>query len=67
MYRLLRGAGGQLALEVVVGGIALYAVRVVLSADEAAAYEREGTAALDRLAQRIQADPPFGGRALRVP
>lgn len=50
-----------------VGGIALYAVRVVLTTDEAAAYEREGTAALDRLAQRIQADPPFGGRALQVP
>lgn len=45
----------------------MYPVRVTLSADEAAAYAREGRAALDRLAQRIQADPPFGGRAQRVP
>lgn len=67
MYRLLRAADGALVLEVVAGGIALYTVRVVLSDEEAAAYGRQGLRFLDPLAQRIQADPSFGGRATRVP
>ncbi len=65
LYRLLRASDGTLTLEVVVGGIAMYEVRVRLTAQEAAAYAREGQAFTDRLAQAILADPPFGGRAVR--
>lgn len=67
MYRLLREADGRLALEVVVGGIAMYTVRVRLDEREAEAYAREGTAFSDRLARQIMADPELGGRAQRVP
>ena len=65
MYRLLRAPDGTLTLEVVVGGIAMYEVRVWLNADEAAAYAREGRAFADRMARAIMADPPFGGRSVR--
>ncbi|HLT37932.1 MAG TPA: hypothetical protein VK034_16720 [Enhygromyxa sp.] len=66
MYRLLRDGDGLL-IEVVVGGIAMSAVRVRLSADEADEYEREGSRASDRLASAIMADPRFGGRAYPAP
>lgn len=66
MYRLLREGGG-LVLEVVVGGIAMSAVRVRLSADEASAYEREGSRFSDRLATAIMAEPGFGGRSYPAP
>ncbi|KFE66569.1 hypothetical protein [Hyalangium minutum] len=65
MYRLLRAADGTLILEVVVGTIAMYEVRVRLNEDEAAAYAREGTAFTDRMAQDIIANPRFHGRAER--
>jgi hypothetical protein len=42
-------------------------VRVDLNEEEAAAYGREGRAATDRLAQRIQENPTFNGRAVDVP
>jgi len=64
LYRLLRAPGGTLSLEVVVGGIAMYEVRVRLTAEEAASYAREGSAFTDRMAQAIMADPPFGGRSV---
>lgn len=67
LYRLLRDRSGALIIEVVVGGIAMSAVRVRLDARETDAYAREGQAFVDRLAQAIQADPPFGGRAVDVP
>lgn len=67
MYRLLREPSGALVIEVVVGGIALTAVRVRLSGDEALGYEREGTEFADRLANAIMADPRFGGRAYPAP
>jgi hypothetical protein len=67
MYRLLRQSDGRLALEVVVGGMAMSTVRVELTPDEAAAYAREGQAATDRLAQSISANPSYFGRASRVP
>jgi hypothetical protein len=66
MYSILRDGAGLL-IEVVVGGFAMSAVRVRLSADEAAAYEREGSKASDRLAAAITADPPFGGRSVPAP
>jgi phage baseplate assembly protein W len=65
LYRLVRAPDGTLTLEVVVGGIAMYEVRVRLDAQEAAAYAREGRAFADRMAQAIMADPPFGGRSER--
>jgi hypothetical protein len=65
LYRLLRAPDGTLTLEVVVGGFAMYEVRVTLTAQEAASYAREGRAFADRLAQAIMADPHFGGRAVR--
>ena len=67
LYRLVRDRSGALTIEVVVGGIAMSAVRVRLDARETAAYAREGQAFADRLAQAIMADPPFGGRAVDVP
>lgn len=67
LYRLLRQADGTLAMEVVVGGIAMSTVRMQLTGEEAAAYAQQGTAATDRLAQSIQANPSFFGRAIAVP
>ncbi len=67
LYKLVRDASGALIIEVVVGGIALSAVRVRLNAQETAAYEQEGQAFTDRLAQAIMANPPFGGRSVDVP
>lgn len=66
MYRVLREASGALVLEAVVGGIAMYSVRVRLDEREAAAYASEGAAFSDRLAKAIMADPSFGGRAYEV-
>lgn len=63
LYRLLRAPDGMLILEVVVGTIAMYEVRVRLTPEEAAAYAREGTAFTDRMAQEIIANPRFHGRA----
>lgn len=63
LYRLLRAPDGTLTLEVVVGSIAMYAVRVRLNAQEAADYAREGEAFADRMAQAIMGDPHFGGRS----
>lgn len=66
LYRLLRAEDGTLSLEVVVGGIAMYEVRVRLTDEEAASYAREGRAFTDRMAQDIMANPPYGGRSVRV-
>ncbi len=67
LYKLVRDSTGALIIEVVVGGIAMSAVRVRLDEEETAAYAREGQAFTDRLAQAIMADPPFGGRSEDVP
>lgn len=66
MYRLLRAGDGSLAIEVAIGGIATSTMRVRLTAEEATAYQREGRVATDRLAQDIEANPPFFGRAVAV-
>jgi hypothetical protein len=63
LYRVLREEDGALSIEVVVGGIVMTTVRVRLTAQEAEAYAREGSAFTDRLAQEIMAQPSFGGRA----
>ncbi|WP_225410669.1 hypothetical protein [Stigmatella hybrida] len=67
LYRVLRGQDGALSIEVLVGGIVQFEVRVRLTPEEATAFAREGRAFADRLAQAIQADPPFGGRSMRSP
>ncbi len=67
LYRVLREEDGALVIEVVVGGIAMYAVRVRLTPQEAKAYAREGSAFSDRLAREIMAQPSFGGRAYAPP
>ena len=67
LYRLVRDRSGALTIEVVVGGIAMSAVRVRLDARETAAYAGEGQAFAERLAKAIMADPPFGGRSVDVP
>ena len=67
LYKLVREASGGLAIEVVVGGIAMSTVRVRLDEREAAAYAQEGQAFTDRLAQAIMANPSFGGRSVDVP
>lgn len=53
MYALFSDGPGGLFLEVVCGGIAMYAVTVILSSEEAEAFEREGKPFLDSLAYRI--------------
>lgn len=63
LYRVLREASGALVIEVVVGGIAMSAVRVRLDAQEAEAYAREGSSFSDQLAREIMARPSFGGRS----
>jgi hypothetical protein len=66
LYRMLREESGALLIEVVVGGIAMSAVRVRLDAKEAEAYAREGSTFSDGLARAIMAQPSFGGRAFDV-
>jgi phage baseplate assembly protein W len=63
LYRLVRAPDGTLTLEVVVGTLAMYEVRVRLTEEEAASYAREGRAFADRMAQAICDNPRFGGRA----
>ncbi|WP_408888778.1 hypothetical protein ACJ2CR_30270 [Myxococcus faecalis] len=67
LYRVLREERGGLVIEVVVGGVAMTAVRVRLTAEEARAFGREGPAYSDRLARDIMARPSFGGRAYDAP
>jgi|GEM_PF-824323 len=67
LYRLLRDGSEALIIEVVVGGIAMSAVRVRLSDDEAAHYARAGSSYSDQLAQAITANPRFDGRAYPSP
>ncbi|RKG81291.1 hypothetical protein D7Y13_01260 [Corallococcus praedator] len=67
LYRVLRGRDGALSIEVVVGGIVQFEVRVLLNEEESESFAREGRAFADRLAQAIMADPPFGGRSVRSP
>ncbi|WP_338873390.1 hypothetical protein [Myxococcus stipitatus] len=67
LYRVLREAGGELVIEVVVGGIAMDSVRVRLTEPEAEAFLREGHAFSDKLARDIMAWPFFGGRAYEPP
>lgn len=67
MYRMLREASGSLVIEVVVGGMAMYTVRVRLDEREAEDYAREGTRCSDRLAKAIMAEPTHGGRAYEPP
>jgi hypothetical protein len=64
LYRLLRSAGGTLAIEVVVGGFAMSTVRVALNSAETADYHRDGRAATDRLAKSISENPSYFGRAV---
>jgi hypothetical protein len=61
MYRLLRAPEGTLILEVVVGGMAMYEVRVRLTEEEAATYAREGADFIDRMAKDVIANPRFYG------
>jgi hypothetical protein len=67
LYRVLREEDGTLLIEVVVGGIAMSTVRVRLTAQEAQAYARTGSAFTDQLAREIMAQPSFGGRAFDGP
>lgn len=61
MYRLLRTSEGSLILAVVVGGFAMYEVRVRLTEEEAATYAREGADFIDRMAKEVMANPRFYG------
>jgi hypothetical protein len=67
MYRILREPSGSLVIEVVVGGMAMYSVRVRLDDREAETYAHDVTRYSDRLAKEIMADPKFGGRAYEAP
>ncbi|AGC48956.1 hypothetical protein MYSTI_07684 [Myxococcus stipitatus DSM 14675] len=67
LYRVLREADGGLVIEVVVGGIAMDAVRVRLTEREAEDFARDGHVFSDKLARAIMAQPFFGGRAYEPP
>jgi hypothetical protein len=67
-YRLLEG-NGTLTLEVLVGAVALYAVRMALTLEEAAQFRKDGVAWLDALVQdvaRREAHYRSQGRTLPV-
>lgn len=66
LYTVLRDATGALVIEVVAGGAVMYEVRVRLEPAEIEAWQRDGAAFTDGLAQRIAAEPTFGGRAYAV-
>ena len=53
LYALTRNHGGQLFLEVVVGGFAMENLVIPLTAEECQGYEKAGKEALDELAYRI--------------
>jgi uncharacterized protein (DUF4415 family) len=63
MHRVVRLPDGALEIEVVVGRMAMEAVRVRLDDDELAQWQAEGGRFADRLAAAITANPRFGGRA----
>ncbi|RKH47683.1 hypothetical protein [Corallococcus sicarius] len=65
LYRVLRGRDGALSIEVLVGGIVQFEVRVLLNDEETASFAKEGRSFADRMAQAIMADPPFDGRSVR--
>lgn len=67
LYRVLRERDGALSIEVVVGGIVQFEVRVRLNAEETESFQREGRAFSDRMAKAIMANPPFGGRSVKPP
>jgi hypothetical protein len=51
-YRLLEG-NGTLTLEVLVGTVALYAVRMALTPEEAAQFRSQGVSCIEALAQDV--------------
>ena len=63
MYDVIREASGALVIEVVVGTIALYTVRVRLDASEQASFEREGAIFSDAMARAIMSNPVYNGRS----
>ena len=66
LYTVLRDTTGALVIEVVAGGAVMYEVRVRLEPPEVEAWQRDGATFTDGLAQRIAAEPTFGGRASAV-
>jgi hypothetical protein len=67
-HRLFKD-GGELVLEVLVGTVAQYAVRLVLNATELADYSNRGNASIDQLAEYVARDEPSfraGGRTKPV-
>lgn len=56
-WRLFEDEAGALYLGVMVGGVAMYEVRVRLLDEEIEAYRSEGERYLDDLAYRVAKDP----------
>lgn len=56
-WSLFREPNGDLLLSVVCGTVGLFETDVILDAEQRAAYETEGIAAIERLAQAISYSP----------
>ena len=56
MHELSLDDAGHYSFSVVCGGIAMFEVTIRLSADEVAAYQRDGRAFLVRLARSVSND-----------
>ena len=63
MYQLVRAPDGTLILEVVVGGFAMYEVRVRLNRRRRRPTPAREPLFTDRMAQAIVASPAYGGRS----
>lgn len=64
MFELVQEEDGAFVLSVVVGGIAMYEVRVRLDADEVARFNDEGASFIEDLVYLIAKNPSeYEGRA----
>jgi hypothetical protein len=57
MYQLVEEPGGQLVLEIVLGDIGWYEMRVPLNAEETTRYSEEGASFVKWLVDHVRADP----------
>lgn len=57
MYKLLEGSAGELVLEIVLGDVGWYEMRVPLTEEEAARYREEGASFVKWLVDQVRTDP----------
>jgi hypothetical protein len=57
MYKLVEESSGELVLEIVLGDVGWYEMRVLLTKEEAARYREEGGSFVRWLVDQVRADP----------